>query len=165
MREQVAWAGLIATAGAFSNCASGQRGSGRVDPPALLHLLHLDHGLLFSGLSPHLICPSHPICLPLPSLHCYTSLPFFKRPLTLATLTTQPPSLLLIPAFGFLWFGHLRTCENQAGSLILYTPIPMPILARKQIDNIYLILLRDAIKMKTWENSHISPFFHFDSVP
>ena len=55
-------------------------------------------------------CPSHLIFLPLPSLHCYTSLPFFKRPLTLATLATQPP---LPPLNSCLWvfmvwaFAHL----------------------------------------------------------
>lgn len=100
---------------------------------------------------------SHVICLPLPSLHCYTSLPFFKRPLTLATLATQPPSLLLILAFGFLWFGHLRTCENQAGSIILYTHTNAHF--STQTNWQYLKLLRDAIKMKTWEKFPYFPLF------
>ena len=123
MREQVAWAGLIATAGAFSNCASGQRGSGRVDPPALLHLLHLDHGLLFSGLISS--APAAFSALPQPS---HLPAPALSPLLHFPPLLQTPPdlghlghSLLLILAFGFLWFGHLRTCENQAGSLILYT--------------------------------------------
>ena len=145
MREQVAWAGLIATAGAFSNCASGQRGSGRVDPPALLHLLHLDHGLLFSGLSPHLICPSAPaiqsacpcplstVTLPSPSSNAPWPWPPWP-----------PPTLLLIPAFGFLWFGHL---------LKFCIPIGIDTNAHfsTQTNWQYLILSRDAIKMKTWE--------------